>query len=105
MAKCFICTMAGCSLESSEAISEVKEVLEEWGTDYPNEIMKRDKEWLYRLLSRYIQIHYIRVVKTKPEDGILIKRRIYFEAYLVKRTFPNSGWKSTMVYLKPVQRG
>ena len=98
----YIPTEAGCSVESAEAIEQVKEILAENGVEYPEVYAKADSRWLFQLLSKYIQIKYIRVVLSKPDDGIIISKRKYLECYLAKRMTPNRMSKCPMIFLYPL---
>lgn len=101
MGSTLIATDAGCSLESVEAIEQVREILGESNVNYTEESSKEDSKWLYQLLSKYLQIKYVRIVKEKPRKAILIKKRRYFDAYMAKRMMPDRSGQCAMILLHP----
>lgn len=99
MAKSYGCILNGISTEIISVIDYVEERLNEKGVFCEKERLILDRRWLHKIWTNNPYIHFIQVVTVKPEGGKYIKRRYYFDVFLVKRTPRGFAEKTWMLYL------
>lgn len=98
------CASESISIAIIETIDWVEELLRLQGIFCERERLERDRQWLNRVLIEKPGIQYVRVVKVKPEGGIFIKQRYYFDAYIIKKNIPCCKKQVWWMYLVPQQR-
>ena len=98
------CTSQSITIAIVETLTRLEKELKSQNIFIECERMQCDKQWLSNILKAKPGIQFIRVVKCKPEGGIFVKRRHYFDAYLVKRNIPYTQKKVWWMYLLPIQK-